>query len=96
MPKQRIINTSQSSDLVTFKILVDGNELSNAYSVLSIVVEKELNRIPTAKIVLLDGDPATQDFNLSNQDLLVPGKEIEITAGEILKISERLITDSIK
>jgi Rhs element Vgr protein len=78
---QRVIQTSRPSDLVTQKILVGGSELSHAYSVLNIVVEKEINRIPTARIVLLDGNPSSQDFELSNQDLFLPGKEIEIKAG---------------
>lgn len=78
---QRVIQTSRPSDLVTQKILVGGSELSHAYSVLNIVVEKEINRIPTARIVLLDGNPSSQDFELSNQDLFLPGKEIEIKTG---------------
>jgi len=78
---QRVIQTSRPSDLVTQKILVGGSELSHAYSVLNIVVEKEINRIPTARITLLDGNPSSQDFELSNQDLFLPGKEIEIKAG---------------
>ncbi len=78
---ERVINTAQSSDLVTQKILVAGEELSGSVHVLSIDVEKEINRIPTAKIVVRDGDPASQDFEVSNQDLFVPGKEIEIKAG---------------
>jgi len=81
MPEQRVIQTSQSADLVTYKILVAGSELSNAYSVMNIVVEKEINRIPMARITLLDGDPSSQDFVLSNQDLFLPGTEIEIKAG---------------
>ncbi len=82
MPQQqRVIQTSNSADLVTFTVLVEGSELSNAISVVNIVVEKEINRIPTARIILLDGDPASQDFELSNQDLFLPGKEIEIKAG---------------
>lgn len=78
---QRVIQTSQSSDLVTLKILIEGSELSHAYSVMNIVVEKEINRIPTARIILLDGNPSSQEFELSNQDLFLPGKEIEIKAG---------------
>ncbi len=81
MPEERTIRTSRSPDLVTHKILVDDEQLSSNYQVINIVVEKEINRIPTAKIVLLDGDPASQEFELSNQDLLIPGKEIEIKAG---------------
>lgn len=81
MPAQRVIQTDRSADLVTFKILVDGNELSSTYQVLSIAVEKEINRIPWARIVLLDGDTSQQDFKLSNETFFVPGKEIEIKAG---------------
>ncbi|MEN8115389.1 MAG: type VI secretion system tip protein VgrG [Bacteroidota bacterium] len=81
MTEERVISTSRSADLITFKILVEGEELSSAYQVLNIVVEKEINRIPWAKIVLLDGDPSEQDFALSNQDYFIPGKEIEIKAG---------------
>ncbi len=81
MPDERTINTSRSADLVTHKILVGDVQLSSAFHVLTIVVDKEINRIPTAKIVLSDGDPASQEFELSNRDLLIPGKEIEIKAG---------------
>ena len=81
MPEERVINTTRPADLVTHKILVDGEELSAVYSVLNITVEKELNRVSSATIVMIDGDPAAQEFALSNQDLLVPGKELEILAG---------------
>ena len=81
MPEERVINTSRSTDLVTFKVLVNGEELSSIHQVLNITVEKEINRIPSAKIILVDGEPAKQDFALSNQDLFVPGNEIEIKAG---------------
>lgn len=78
---ERVIHTSQSADLVTFKILVGGETLSRSFHVLGVDVEKEINRIPIASILLRDGDPASQDFAISNQDLFVPGKEIEIKAG---------------
>lgn len=81
MPQEKVIQTSKSADLVTFKILIEGEQLSAAYQVMTVAVEKEINRIPTAKLVIIDGDPASQDFELSNKDLLVPGKEIEIKAG---------------
>ncbi|WP_297099559.1 type VI secretion system tip protein VgrG [uncultured Draconibacterium sp.] len=81
MPETRVIPTARSADLVTYKILVEGEELSSTNQVLSITVQKEINRIPWAKIVLLDGDPAAQDFVLSNESFFVPGKEIEIKSG---------------
>jgi Rhs element Vgr protein len=81
MPNSRIIETQQSADLVTFKILIEGSEISAAYQVKNISVEKEINRIPFAQIVFIDGEAASQDFELSNEDILIPGKKIEIKAG---------------
>ncbi len=81
MNNSGVIQTSQSADLVTHKILIDGEELSKVYQVKSIVVQNEVNRIPKAQIVLIDGEASERDFKLSNEELLVPGKEIEITAG---------------
>jgi len=81
MPNSRTIETSRSADLVTFKILIEGTELSAAHQVKNISVEKEINRIPFAQIVFFDGEAASQNFSLSNEDLLIPGKNIEIKAG---------------
>ena len=81
MNNSRTINTARSADLVTFKILIEGTELSAVHQVKNISVEKEINRIPFAQIVFVDGEAASQDFSLSNEDLLVPGKKIEIKAG---------------
>ncbi|WP_299677251.1 type VI secretion system tip protein VgrG [uncultured Dokdonia sp.] len=75
------IQTSKNPDLITHKVLSGGSELPGKYGVKSIVVEKEINRIPYAQIVILDGSASEQDFELSNEELLIPGKEIEITAG---------------
>lgn len=76
-----ILNRAKSNDLITFKVLIDGKELSKIHQVKDILISKEVNRIPTAKIVLLDGDVAKSEFELSNEKLLIPGKKIEITAG---------------
>jgi Rhs element Vgr protein len=81
MNNSGVIQTSKSGDLVTHKILIEGTELSKTYHVKSIVVQNEVNRIPLAQIVLVDGEASERDFKLSNEDLLIPGKKIEITAG---------------
>ena len=77
------VQTKKSTDLVTFKIMVEGNELPAKYGVLSIVVEKEVNRIPYAKITLIDGNAPKQDFELSSEDLLIPGKKLRSQQGII-------------
>ena len=81
MNNSGVIQTSKSADLVTHKILIEGKELSKTYQVKSIVVQNEVNRIPMAQIILIDGEASERDFKLSNEDLLIPGKKIEITAG---------------
>ncbi|AGA79808.1 type VI secretion system tip protein VgrG [Echinicola vietnamensis] len=75
------ISTSQSVDRVTHKILIDGEEIPGTYQVKSIFVSKEVNRIPVAKLAILDGDAAERDFKVSNAEHFIPGKELEITAG---------------
>jgi len=75
------IQTSQSVDRVTHKVLIDGQEIPGTYQVKSILVTKEVNRIPMAKLAIIDGDPAERDFKASNADLFIPGKEIEIAVG---------------
>ncbi|MDH4474079.1 MAG: type VI secretion system tip protein VgrG [Fluviicola sp.] len=76
-----VIKTSKSPDLITYKILIEDEQLPTTYGVMSIVVSKEVNRIPMAQVVLVDGDASKNDFPLSNEDLLIPGKKIEIRAG---------------
>ncbi len=75
------VQTAKNPDLITYKVLSGGTELPGKYGIKSIVVEKEVNRIPFARIVIMDGSVPEQDFKLSNENLLTPGKEIEITAG---------------
>jgi len=81
MSKDRVIPVEKSTDLPTITIKSDGSEISKEYQVVSVTVEKEVNRIPKTQIILLDGDTAKEDFELSNKDLFIPGKEIEILAG---------------
>jgi len=72
----------QATDLVSFKLLSDSKPLSGEYSILSIEVSKYFNKISSAKIVMVDGDPAKQDFPISSKDdSLVPGNDFEIQMG---------------
>jgi len=81
MNNSGVIQTSKSTDLVTYTVLSGGEALSSTVGILSISVSKEINRIPVATIVVKDGDVAKQDFEISNEDLFKPGQEIEISAG---------------
>lgn len=81
MPNERTIPAPRNPDLVTWTIKVGGNAISRGIDILSIAINKEVNRVASARIALVDGDPSTSDFPISNDDLFVPGKEIEILGG---------------
>jgi Rhs element Vgr protein len=81
MPNERTIPSDAPKSVCTFTMLSEGNEVSKAYQVLSIIVNKEVNRISSANIILLDGEPSKESFAISNTADFEPGKKIEIKAG---------------
>jgi Rhs element Vgr protein len=72
---------SSSTTLVTFTIKVEGTALPDTYQVVSVNVTKELNRISQATFVVRDGSPSDEAFPISDGTMLVPGKNVIITAG---------------
>ena len=81
MPNERTIPSEASKSVCTFTILSGGNAVSRTYQVMAIAVNKEINRIPVATIILVDGEPSKETFAISNTPDFEPGKEIEIKAG---------------
>ena len=81
MPNERTIPAEAPKTVATFTILSGGAEVPREFRVLSIVVNKEVNRISSATIILLDGEASKQSFEISNKPEFEPGKEIEIKAG---------------
>ena len=81
MPGDRLIPTPVAPTVATFTVLSDGTEVSREHQILSLVIDKSVNRIPAATLVIRDGDAANQTFAVSETDLFIPGKEIEIKAG---------------
>jgi Rhs element Vgr protein len=68
-------------DLPTFTILVEGQEIKESYGVKSIYIEKAINKISFAKVILFDGDPSEEKFDISESDDFEPGKSIKIKLG---------------
>ncbi|MCH7400369.1 type VI secretion system tip protein VgrG [Belliella kenyensis] len=81
MSNSETISTSRSADLVTVTVAIDGTQLSSVFQLLRASVYKEVNKIPSASLIFLDGDPSSRDFELSNMAELMPGKSVVITAG---------------
>lgn len=81
MSEERIIETTRPATVVTYLIKVNGAEISREFLPESITIFKEVNRIPAAKLVVVDGNPSDEKFEAGNTDLFTPGNEIEILAG---------------
>ncbi len=81
MSEERIVPSPAIPDVVTFTILIDGEEVDKTINILSIMVLKEINKIPYAQLVIRDGSASLEDFELSAGDFFLPGKEIEVQVG---------------
>ncbi len=81
MADSRIIPTQAETDLATFTILSNGQEVSGEIGIDTIFVVKSVNKIPTARIAIFDGSVPMEDFEVSSGSLFVPGNEIEIKSG---------------
>ncbi len=81
MPQDRAIPTSRPSTVLTTLVKVDGTDMPEKYKAEAIVVMTEVNKIPYAKVVIVDGSAAGERFEASNDAMFLPGKEVEIQAG---------------
>lgn len=53
--------------------------MDSRYTLLSLDLIQTVNRIPSAEIVLADGDAATREFKISDADFFSPGNKIAIS-----------------
>lgn len=74
-------NAASSGELAEVSLLIEGVELPLSIAVLSVEVSKSFNHIPSARLVIRDGDPADETFAVSEADFFLPGKEVEVQAG---------------
>ena len=70
-----------AGSLITYTVKINGDTIPVYYQLYSIHVEQAVNRITTAKVVLLDGSAAKEDFKVSETDYFKPGNEVVIGAG---------------
>lgn len=59
-------------------ITCGGQPLDPKVEIVEIEIRRELDRIPEAKLHLLDGSVAKREFEVSNSELFVPGKPVTI------------------
>jgi Rhs element Vgr protein len=69
------------SDVVTLKLTVNGVELPRTLALTGVEIVRQVNRIPYARLLVTDGDPARGDFAHSSGDTFVPGHELSLSGG---------------
>jgi len=78
---QRVIPNNCLHDVVTFEFFSDGSKVDPSLEIMSINISKQINRIPTAKIIIRDGDAALETFDESDKNQFIPGKKVKINLG---------------
>jgi Rhs element Vgr protein len=81
MANDRNIPENVKGAAITFTIKINGNGIPKTFEAYSLNITKEVNRIPSAKITIIDGSPSKEKFSASNDALFVPGQTIELFAG---------------
>jgi phage protein D len=69
------------TDLVSFVIKINGEKISAAYQVMSMVIQEGINKIPSAQLVIRDGSASEETFEVSDKGDFVPKNKIEIHLG---------------
>jgi Rhs element Vgr protein len=70
-----------SGNTATFTIKSNGTSIPSELNVLSIHINKAVNRIAIAKITILDGEANTGKFDASSSSTFIPGEKISIECG---------------
>lgn len=81
MVQERTLPTNRPTTVISPVIMIEGSELARTWLIDSITIRKEVNRIPWAKVVILDGDPSSGAFAASDDQLFIPGQAIEVKCG---------------
>jgi Rhs element Vgr protein len=72
---------SNADGVLKLTITSNGDVIAGTIRIISLEVDKAVNRISTAKIVVLDGDMPKKEFPVSDLDVFAPGALIVIRAG---------------
>jgi Rhs element Vgr protein len=63
---------------VVVTISSNGTPMGPSYQLLSLSVQREVNRIPHAELTLRDGNASTRKWDISDKSVFEPGAEVEI------------------
>ncbi len=81
MSQELFVPDKSVQGVVTYQVLINGQAVSPVYELLSLVITREMNRVPSAKIIFKDGDPSERKFELSDANDFVPGNPVVVNIG---------------
>ena len=67
--------------VVRITLFSEGTALPESVQIISATVTRAINRVPTARLVLVDGDMPNKEFPVSDTNDFKPGAAIKINAG---------------
>ncbi|NTE05722.1 type VI secretion system tip protein VgrG [Agrobacterium tumefaciens] len=70
-----------SGGIATYSIKMDGTPIPDIFRVYSFTIDKKINQIATARMVIQDGMADTGTFDASSSETFKPGGKITIEAG---------------
>ncbi|MGI0116753.1 type VI secretion system tip protein VgrG [Zooshikella sp. RANM57] len=70
-----------SSEFLALEVTSAGKVIKDDINIISVEVTSSLNAIPTARLVIADGNMPEKKFPVSDQNTFKPGAEITISAG---------------
>ena len=73
--------TQDGDGVVRVTITSNGSPLPEMAEIIALTIQRAVNKVPCARLVLRDGDMPKQEFPLGDSERFVPGAEIEIKAG---------------
>lgn len=76
-----IAQSIKATDRVSLEVLIDGTEVSNTHQIVAVNIWQEINKIPAARLFIVDGESNIEDFTITSGNDFKPGKKIEIKLG---------------
>src|SRR5688572_27579778 len=70
-----------SSGVVRVSVLSEGSPVGDSVQIFSVRVQRGVNAVPTARLVVDDGDMSSGDWALADAATFAPGAAITIKAG---------------
>jgi Rhs element Vgr protein len=81
MAQQLFVPNTSTNNVVSYQVLINGKVANPSYELLSMVVTREVNKVPAARLVFKDGDPSQSTFAISESDDFKPGIPVVINLG---------------